>query len=77
MKKMPAGDFKAKCLAVMENVRKTREPVLITKRGRPVAKLVPADEEPKNFLGRLEGVVRIVGDIESPIELPKTWKAVR
>ena len=77
MKKMAAGEFKARCLSVMENVRKTKQPVLITKRGRPVAKLVPADEAPSEFLGRLEGVVKIVGDIESPIEPPETWEVLR
>jgi prevent-host-death family protein len=77
MKKMPAGEFKARCLSVMETVRKTKEPVLITKRGRPVAKLIPADEAPGDFLGRLEGVVRIVGDITSPIEPPEAWDAMR
>lgn len=77
MKKMAAGEFKARCLAVMESVRKTKQPVLITKRGRPVAKLVPADEAPSEFLGRLEGVVKIVGDIESPIEPPEAWEVLR
>jgi prevent-host-death family protein len=77
MKKMAAGEFKAKCLSVMESVRKTKEPVLITKRGRPVAKLVPADAAPQDFLGRLEGVVRILGDIESPIEPAEAWDALR
>jgi hypothetical protein len=43
---------------------------LITKGGRPVAKLVPAEEVPREFLGRLEGIVKIIGDIESPIEPP-------
>ena len=41
MKTMPAGEFKARCLRVMEEVKKYRTPVLITKKGRPVAKLVP------------------------------------
>jgi len=77
MKKMPAGEFKARCLAVMESVQKTKEAVLITKRGRPVAKLVPADETPREFLGRLEGIVKIVGDIESPIEPVEAWEVLR
>ena len=76
MKKMPAGEFKARCLSVMEKVRVTREPVLITKRGRPVAKLVPADETP-DFLGRLQGIVKIKGDIESPIEPIESWEVLR
>lgn len=77
MKKMAAGEFKTHCLAVMENVRMTREPVLITKRGRPVVKLVPTDSPSDDFLGRLEGVVKIVGDIESPIESPESWEVLR
>ena len=75
MKKMPAGEFKAHCLAVIEQVGTTREPVLITKRGQPLAKLVPADAKPAKFLGRLQGVVKILGDIESPIEPAEEWKS--
>jgi prevent-host-death family protein len=77
MKKMPAGEFKSRCLAVMDNVQKTKESVLITKRGRPVAKLVPVEESPREFLGRLEGLVKIVGDIESPVEPSDSWEASR
>jgi prevent-host-death family protein len=77
MKKMPAGEFKAHCLSVMETVCATGESVLITKRGRPVAKLVPAETERQDFLGRLQGMVKIVGDIESPLEAPEVWEALR
>jgi prevent-host-death family protein len=68
MKKIAAGEFKARCLALMEDVRSTREPLVITKRGKPVVKLVPADDDKDDFIGRLEGVFRVVGDIESPID---------
>jgi prevent-host-death family protein len=69
MKIIAAGEFKARCLTLMEDVRSTREPLTITKRGKPVAKLVPVAENTKDdFIGRLEGVFRIVGDIESPID---------
>ena len=77
MKEISAGQFKTHCLAIMEEVRATREPVLITKRGRPVAKLVPIKEQSAKFLGRLQGVVKILGDIESPIDPAKEWKALR
>jgi prevent-host-death family protein len=77
MKKMAAGKFKANCLKIMDEVSATREPVLIRKRGRPVAKLVPAAAPVDNFIGRLEGIVKIVGDIESPVEPPEAWKALR
>ena len=76
MKKLPAGKFKAHCLPVMKEVRATREPVLITKRGRPVAKLVPPNTSSDDFIGRLEGIVRVIGDIESPIEPPESWEVL-
>lgn len=77
MKKIAAGKFKAQCLKVMEQVRTTREPVLITKRGQPLAKLVPAEKASDDFIGRLEGVFTIVGDIESPIVPWEDWDALR
>jgi prevent-host-death family protein len=77
MKKMPAGEFKARCLTVMDDVNQTRETVLITKRGKPVPKLVPVDKTANQLIGRLEGIIRIVGDIESPIEAPEAWEALR
>jgi antitoxin (DNA-binding transcriptional repressor) of toxin-antitoxin stability system len=55
----------------MEEVRSTREPLVITKRGKPVAQLVPANDASGEFIGRLKGVIRIVGDIESPVEPPE------
>jgi prevent-host-death family protein len=77
MKTVPAAEFKAQCLAVMEGVSKTGEPVLITKRGKPLAKLVPADQSGRDLVGRLEGIVSIQGDIESPIEPPEAWDSTR
>ena len=75
MKHMPAGEFKTHCLRVMEQVRTTRQPVVITKRGRPVAKLVPVATPRDDVFGCLKGVVEIVGDIESPIVPPEDWEA--
>ncbi len=78
MKKMPAGEFKARCLRVMEEVRKYRTPVVITKKGRPVAKLVPPDEPAKDVFGCMAGTARIVGDVESPVLPPlEQWDAFR
>jgi len=68
MKKIAAAEFKARCLTLMEDVRSTRQPIVITKRGKPVAKLVPVETEKDEWIGRLNGVVKIVGDIESPID---------
>ncbi len=77
MKTMPAGQFKARCLKVMDEVQNTREPVVITKKGKPVAKLVPPDTPPRDILGCLRGVIEIVGDIESPLVPPEEWEALR
>ena len=77
MKTMPAGEFKARCLKVMDHVRAKREPVLITKKGRPVAKLVPPDDRPEDIFGCLSDRIEIVGDIESPVASPDEWKALR
>lgn len=77
MKTMRAGEFKTRCLKLMDQVRKTREPLLITKRGKPVAKLVPTDKPATDVFGCLKGVVTIVGDIESPMAPSEDWKALR
>ncbi len=66
MKTIPAGTFKAQCLAIMDEVQARREGVLITKHGRPVAKLVPADEETDGIYNFLRGKGEITGDIIAP-----------
>ena len=77
MKKMPAGEFKARCLRVMEEVKRYRTPVVITKKGVPVAKLVPADEEPPDIFGCMAGTAEVTGDVEAPVVPPRAWKAPR
>ena len=77
MKTIPAGEFKSKCLQLMDNVQRTRQPITITKRGKPVAKLVPVEEEKNEWFGRLKGKVKIIGDIESPIDPPEAWESSR
>jgi prevent-host-death family protein len=74
MKTIAAGEFKARCLSLMDDVQRTREAVVITKRGKPVAKRVPVPADKDGFIGRLKGKIRIVGDIESPAVPPETWK---
>lgn len=73
MKKMAAGAFKANCLAVMDEVQSKRVSVLITKRGKPVAKLVPVSEEKDDIFGFLAGKVKIVGDVVSPALTLEEW----
>lgn len=69
---MPAGIFKARCLSVMNRVQATGEPVIVTKRGTPVVKVVPVEPEKNDIFGFMVGKVRIVGDIEAPI--PVEWE---
>jgi len=73
MKKMGAGAFKANCLAVMDEVQAKRESVIITKRGRPVAKLVPVDAQTDDLFDSFRGKVTIVGDIVSPALTLEEW----
>jgi prevent-host-death family protein len=62
--KITAAEFKAKCLKLMDRVARSREPIVITKRGKPIAKLVPADpEKTKPLFGYMAGTVEILGDI--------------
>jgi len=67
MKTMAAGSFKVHCLAVMDEVQAKREAVVITKRGKPVAKLVPAGQDADDIFGFLRGKGAITGDIISPV----------
>jgi len=66
MKKMAAGSFKVHCLAVMDEVQAKRQTVVITKHGRPVAKLVPADKGRDEIYHFLRGKGAVIGDIISP-----------
>ena len=70
---VPAGEFKAKCLKMLDDVQRQRKQVIITKRGRPVAKLVPVDEKLESFIGSMKGTMDILGDIVSPINVK--WEA--
>jgi len=63
-----AADFKANCLRLMDEVAQRRQPITITKRGKPVAKLVPIEAEAIDLFGRMAGSIKICGDIINPIE---------
>ena len=70
-----ATEFKARCLELMEQVAATGNPVVITKRGRPLAQLVPVTQRPRSIVGALKGHARIRGDIISPLKI--RWEASR
>ena len=67
MQKMTTSEFKAKCLAVMDQVSRSGRPVMITKHGKAVVKLVPANENADEIFGALAGIARIKGDIKNTI----------
>ena len=73
MKKMAAGAFKSRCLAVMDEVRAKRQTVVITKRGKPIAKLVPADAASDQIYDFLKGKGSLAGDAVSPVLSRKEW----
>jgi prevent-host-death family protein len=69
---IPAGKFKAECLALLDRVQATGEALVVTKRGKPVARLVPMQTEaPRSLLGS----VCVQGDLLEPIDVP--WDANR
>jgi len=71
-----AGEFKARCLKLMDEVRDTGREVVITKRGQPVAKLVPVvGATESGVFGCMKGTVEIIGDIVAPME--DEWEASR
>ncbi len=71
--RIAAGIFKAKCLRILDEVQRTRKEVVITKRGKPVARLVPTDDAMPEVFGRMRGTIKILGDIISPIDVK--WNA--
>ncbi len=78
-REIPAGEFKAKCLALMDRVRERREEYVITKHGKAVAKLVPVSEEndaPKSAFGCMKGTVLWHGDIISPVA-EEDWEVLQ
>jgi len=73
VKRMAAGEFKSKCLAVMDEVQAKRVTVIITKRGKPVAKLVPIDSAKDDIYGYMKGKLKITGDVVGPVLSLKEW----
>jgi prevent-host-death family protein len=74
-KTIPAGAFKARCLAIMDEVQAKRQAVVITKRGKPVAKLVPVEKEKDDIFGFMKGKLTVLGDVVSPIIDHEEWEA--
>jgi len=78
MKTIPAAEFKAKCLAILDEVAATGEIVEVTKRGTPVARLIPTSSATTRFpQDSLRGTARTIGDIMGPVGPAEDWGALR
>ena len=78
MKSLSSTEFKAKCLAILDEVARTGEPVTILKRGKPVAQLVPPVPREKGYpQEQIMGTVRIKGDIIEPPLPADAWEAMQ
>lgn len=69
-----AAQFKAECLKLMDEVEKTRQPIIITKHGRPVAQLAPIPADTESLFGYMKATTRTHGDVVAPIEVE--WSAL-
>ena len=74
-KAISAAEFKATCLEVLDTVSRTGHGIIVTKRGKPVVRVAPLVEKPKNIVGALRGLVTISGDLMSPIDAD--WDALK
>jgi len=74
MKQIAAGEFKAQCLAIMDRVSKSGEPVVITKHGKPMVKLVPAEKQADDIFDYMAGRAKQVDDIVGPITPLEDWE---
>ncbi len=75
---MTAGWFKKNCFKVLDGLSRSREPILITKKGKAIAKLVSSDTKTTDdIFGCLRGTIKIVGDITGPAVPIEDWEALR
>lgn len=79
MKEIAISEFKAKCLGILEQVRKTRMPILVTRFGEPVAEVIPpsAAKRTGRQFGSMAGTAQILGDIVGPSSSWDEWEAAR
>jgi prevent-host-death family protein len=77
IKKIQAVQFKVKCLQIVDQVAETREPVLIVKNGKPVARLVPESREPKSVIDRYKGKFASHGDLREPAFSEENWECLK
>jgi prevent-host-death family protein len=72
--KIPAAQFKAACLKIMDEVARTGRPVVVTKHGKPIVQLTPAPQPQHSYFGHMKGTVTIKGDVVAPLD--EAWSAL-
>jgi prevent-host-death family protein len=79
MKEVAISEFKAKCLAILEQVHKTKKPILVTRFGKPVAEVVPPSvaTAPRDWMGSMKDTIQILGDIVSPANEESDWEVLK
>jgi len=78
MEEIAISEFKAKCLALLDQVQKTKKPILITRFGKPVAEVIPPSPKPtSDWMGSMKGSMKILGDIVSPASEESEWEVLR
>lgn len=79
MHEIAISKFKAKCLSLLEEVNKTKIPLRVTRRGIPLADVVPAspEAEERTWIGSMTGTLKITGDIVSPVIDPEDIEALQ
>jgi prevent-host-death family protein len=78
MEEVAISEFKAKCLALIDQVQKTKKPILITKFGKPVAEVFPPSPKPAgDWIGSMKDTIEIIGDIVAPAGDEDDWEVLR
>ena len=79
LEKVTISKFKATCLRLLDNVKKTGQPLLVTRKGEPIALVTPPPPppKPKAWLGSMKDSIKINGDIISPASDEKDWEALK
>lgn len=78
MREIAISEFKAKCLALLDQVQKTKRPILITRFGKPVAEVVPPSPRPTaDWIGSMRDKIEILGDIVAPANDLDEWEVLR
>jgi prevent-host-death family protein len=79
METVPISKFKATCLALLDRVKRTGQPIIITRKGEPIAQVIPppAPQKPPSWLGSFQSTGRIEGDIVSPATDSQEWEALQ